>query len=297
VPVQRSRHGRGGRGAAQPAHLCLQRFGEFRALLRAAGKEILEAALGSALGGGAESLRAITTGRYQAIQNGQHRVFRHRDGGSIDREVTSLLADVSPGRRRGVVDVGANVGSVCITLVREGAFAGALAVEPAQDTFRHLVKNVARNGLDSAIRCVNAAASATNGTGNLELSRNSGDHRVRVDSPVDAEERYHEHTRPVIRVPLRRLDDLVIECGIELREVDLTSRTCSRARRGSSRPAFWPSTYPRSRNPYRNSANRWADVDSRSDPSRLHVRLPGSGWDAVRVGGRGMVRAAEGPLR
>jgi FkbM family methyltransferase len=132
-----------------------------------------------------------------------------------------LLDTVSAGRRRWVVDVGANVGSVCIALVREGRFAAALAVEPAQNTFRHLVKNVARNGLSSAIRCVNVAASATNGTGDLELSRNSGDHRVRVGQPVDDEERYRERTRPVIPVPVRRLDDLLVECGVDPRDVGL----------------------------------------------------------------------------
>jgi len=137
------------------------------------------------------------------------------------QRAAGLVASCAAGGRRWVVDVGANVGSVCITLVRHGTFAAALAVEPAQDTFRNLVKNVARNGLGDAIRSVNVGISATNGTGELELSRNSGDHRVRVATAVAAEERYHEHTRPVIRVPLRRLDDLLVECGIEPRDVGL----------------------------------------------------------------------------
>jgi FkbM family methyltransferase len=125
----------------------------------------------------------------------------------------------SPGRGW-LLDVGANVGTVCIALARRGAFARALAVEPAPDTFRHLVRNVARNGLGDAIRCVNAALSATSGTAELELSTNSGDHRVRVAGPLAAE-RYHEHTRPLIRVPLRRLDDLLDEHGIGRGDVGL----------------------------------------------------------------------------
>jgi FkbM family methyltransferase len=125
----------------------------------------------------------------------------------------------SPGRGW-LLDVGANVGTVCIALARRGAFARALAVEPAPDTFRHLVRNVARNGLGDAIRCVNAAVSATSGTAELELSTNSGDHRVRVAGPLAAE-RYHEHTRPLIRVPLRRLDDLLDEHGIGRGDVGL----------------------------------------------------------------------------
>jgi FkbM family methyltransferase len=126
-----------------------------------------------------------------------------------------------PARGRGwLLDIGANVGTVCIALARRGAFAQALAVEPAPDSFRHLVKNVARNRLGDAIRCVNAALSATNGTAELELSTNSGDHRVRVAGPLAAEE-YHEHTRPLIRVPLRRLDDLLDEHGIARAQVGL----------------------------------------------------------------------------
>ena len=125
----------------------------------------------------------------------------------------------SPGRGW-LLDVGANVGTVCIALARRGAFARALAVEPAPDTFRHLVRNVARNRLGDAIRCVNAALSATSGTAELELSTNSGDHRVRVAGPLAAE-RYHEHTRPLVRVPLRRLDDLLDEHGIGRGDVGL----------------------------------------------------------------------------
>ena len=80
--------------------------------------------------------------------------------------------------------------------------------------------NVTRNRLGEAIRCVNAALSATNGTAELELSTNSGYHRVRVAGPL-ASEQYHEHTRPLIPVPLRRLDDLLYEHGIARSEVGL----------------------------------------------------------------------------
>jgi FkbM family methyltransferase len=124
-------------------------------------------------------------------------------------------------RGRGwLLDVGANIGTVCIAFAREGVFTQALAVEPAPDTFQHLVKNVARNNLDGAIRCVNVALSSTSGTAELELSSNSGDHRVRVAGPL-APERYHEHKRPLVRVPVRRLDDLLDETGIERRDVGL----------------------------------------------------------------------------
>jgi len=135
-------------------------------------------------------------------------------------ERAAALGGFASGGRGWLLDVGANVGTVCIALARKGAFTRALAVEPAPDTFRHLVKNVARNSLDDAICCVNVALSATSGTAELELSRNSGDHRVRVARPL-ADERYHEHTRPLVSVPLRRLDDLLDESGVAWRDVGL----------------------------------------------------------------------------
>ena len=124
------------------------------------------------------------------------------------------------GGRRWLLDIGANIGTVCIAFARDGVFTQALAVEPAPVSFQHLVKNVARNNLDQAIRCVNAAVSATSGTVELELSNNSGDHRVRVAGPLVAE-RYDEHKRPLVRVPVCRLDDLLDETGIDRRDVGL----------------------------------------------------------------------------
>jgi FkbM family methyltransferase len=124
------------------------------------------------------------------------------------------------GGRHWLLDIGANLGTVCIAFAREGVFTRALAVEPAPVNFQHLVKNVTRNNLDQAIRCVNAALSATSGTAELELSNNSGDHRVRVVGPLAAE-RYQENKRPLVRVPVRRLDDLLDESGIDRRDVGL----------------------------------------------------------------------------
>lgn len=138
--------------------------------------------------------------------------------GQIER--AAALGGFASGGRRWLLDVGANVGTVCIAFAREGVFTRALAVEPAPDTFRHLVKNVALNNLDQAIRCVNVALSATSGAAEFELSSNSGDHRVRVAGPLTAE-RYSEHKRSLISVPVRRLDDLLDETGIERRDVGL----------------------------------------------------------------------------
>jgi FkbM family methyltransferase len=125
-------------------------------------------------------------------------------------------------RRRLMIDVGANIGTVCITMVRSGAFAEALAFEPEPRNFGLLVKNVQANGLAASIRCFNMALSSSNGVGAIELSRNnSGDHRLRAGIPLDPRGRYNETARETMVVAVRRLDDVTTEAGLDPRDVGL----------------------------------------------------------------------------
>lgn len=123
-------------------------------------------------------------------------------------EVATRLGHL-PGPGPGwLLDVGANVGTVCIPLVRDGIFAAAVAFEPESRNYRYLVRNVHANGLAASIRTVNCALSSISGVASLELSPgNSGDHRVRVAPPVVGEDRYRETRRRVIEVPVRTLDE------------------------------------------------------------------------------------------
>jgi FkbM family methyltransferase len=127
------------------------------------------------------------------------------------------LAPRSPGL---VLDIGANVGTVCIPLVRAGHFAGALAVEPETGNHRHLVRNVQRNGLAHAVRAFHCALSSSTGSATLELSTNSGDHRVRMETAAVAP-RYREDRRPLASVPVYRLDDLLESAAVPASEVAL----------------------------------------------------------------------------
>ena len=79
-----------------------------------------------------------------------------------------------------VLNVGANIGMTCIGLLKTGGFARAIAVEPAPDNYRLLVKNIEQNGLDSRITPFQIALSSVDGELDLELSDdNAGDHRIR----------------------------------------------------------------------------------------------------------------------
>jgi FkbM family methyltransferase len=120
-----------------------------------------------------------------------------------------------------IIDAGANIGTVCIPLVRGGAFSGALAFEPEPRNYALLVRNVHDNDLAASIRCFNVALASSNGTGEMELSTNSGDHRLRAGVPLNPGSRYNEAARETIPVTVRRLDDVMTEVGLEPRDVQL----------------------------------------------------------------------------
>jgi FkbM family methyltransferase len=146
----------------------------------------------------------------------------------LDKIERALECAITAGvlRERNVgwlLDVGANVGSVCIPLVRRGVVTRALAFEPEPKNYAHLVRNLALNGIATGtIRPLNAAVSSANGTASLELAfTNFGDHRIRVEAPASSHPECREEDRAVISVPAHRLDDVVAAEGVAGDEVRL----------------------------------------------------------------------------
>ncbi len=115
-----------------------------------------------------------------------------------------------------LVDVGANLGMICIAMLKRGYFREAIAIEPDPQNFALLKRNIEQNGLEGRIRALPFAVSDEAGDVELELSEvNFGDHRVRsartYTSPQMGEER-----RGIVRVAARRLDDLLrTEAGLD----------------------------------------------------------------------------------
>lgn len=103
------------------------------------------------------------------------------------------------------VDVGANIGPICIPLVKRGLVARAIAIEPGPDNFRLLSANVLLNDIADQVTLVNAALGPDpDGWLEFELSAdNFGDHRVRTGVAAG---RYDEDKRRTIRVPSTTLD-------------------------------------------------------------------------------------------
>jgi FkbM family methyltransferase len=106
-----------------------------------------------------------------------------------------------------VVDVGANIGMICIALVKDGYFQRAIAFEPAPENYRLLLQNIRQNGLQERIAAFPCALSCDVGWQELELSEvNAGDHRIRhANLPGEL----REDVRRTLPVSVTTLDEFL----------------------------------------------------------------------------------------
>lgn len=119
------------------------------------------------------------------------------------------LEFLGPGfRLETLVDVGANIGIVCIPAVRRGLAQRAIAIEPEPRNFRLLMANLHLNQVADRVTAHNVALGAERAsTLRFELSPdNSGDHRVSVSAEDGL---FGESVRPTLLVPSTRFDDVV----------------------------------------------------------------------------------------
>jgi FkbM family methyltransferase len=121
-----------------------------------------------------------------------------------------------------MVDVGANIGMICIAMLKRGYFREAIAIEPDPRNFALLQRNIEQNGLEGRIRALPFAVSDDSRDVELELSEtNFGDHRVRA-ARASAPPQMGEDGRTIVSVPARRLDDLLQkEAGVEPARIGL----------------------------------------------------------------------------
>ncbi len=113
-----------------------------------------------------------------------------------------------------VIDVGANIGMICIALLKHNYFRHAIAFEPAPNSYRLLVRNVRQNGFEDRIPHFPYALSSAERELELELSNdNSGDHRIRRTNARGA---FREETRRTLKVEVKTLDQMFLD-HLELR--------------------------------------------------------------------------------
>lgn len=109
------------------------------------------------------------------------------------------------------IDIGANIGTTCIPVIRRGLFKKCIAIEPDPYNFRLLKKNININGIDSKIKIINTAlGSINNKKAIFELSKNNfGDHRIRNENNLLNKNYYLEKHRKTIIVKLTKLDTVI----------------------------------------------------------------------------------------
>lgn len=113
-----------------------------------------------------------------------------------------------------VLDIGANIGTVVLPLMRDSWFAAAIAIEPEIRNFDLLEENIRLNGMSGKVDALNIALSDHEGIMRLQLSPdNFGDHRIVVNIA--------EPGRELVDVPVHRLDDVLAQRKISSKEVGL----------------------------------------------------------------------------
>lgn len=107
-----------------------------------------------------------------------------------------------------LIDVGANIGTICIPAVKRNIFETAIAIEPEPRNYSLLIANIHLNQVQQRIQPHRIALGPEAGKILvLELSEiNLGDHRVRISS---APGQSGEEFRKTVKVATERFDDVI----------------------------------------------------------------------------------------
>lgn len=118
------------------------------------------------------------------------------------------------------IDIGANIGTSSIPLLRDNLVGHALAFEPDPNNLSMLDYNCKCNNLQTRVQIEPVAISNFKGTARFELSAdNFGDHRVHYcDLPNG---NYGESARRIIEVSCITLDEVLKSKNIDLAKVSL----------------------------------------------------------------------------
>jgi FkbM family methyltransferase len=109
-----------------------------------------------------------------------------------------------------LIDIGANLGSICIPAVKRNYFAKAIAIEPDPLNFKLLKLNIILNDLEKKIIPINKAlGSNLDENVKFELSENNfGDHRI-IKKNKNQKDLYLESQRKSVMVKSTTLDKII----------------------------------------------------------------------------------------
>jgi FkbM family methyltransferase len=112
-------------------------------------------------------------------------------------------------KKKTLIDIGANIGSICIPAIKRGIFSNCLAIEPDPYNFNLLSKNIFINDLSDKILTYNYALSQFDDE-NLKFSlsnNNFGDHRI--VTKIDRDKISDDIVKKIITIKSRKLDTLL----------------------------------------------------------------------------------------
>ena len=125
------------------------------------------------------ALRTANTERFEGSPRDRVVMDEYRRLGHWAQELVELMVErLFAGGSGTLIDIGANIGLVCVPVI-ERTRAQGVCFEPEPQNFDYLQRNVARHGLTQRIQCRRAACHASARPLPLVLSRdNLGDHRL-----------------------------------------------------------------------------------------------------------------------
>ncbi len=147
-------------------------------------------------------------------------LYKQVDYDFIAKSVALMKQYASFDQERYVIDIGANIGIVCIPLVAENHFPRALAFEPTPNSVAYLKQNILQNGLSEKIDVFAMGLSSSRSEMEMELSSESpGDNRIRLTTTKPLPNLHHEDRRRVIRVPLNTLDTVLQDANLKPQDI------------------------------------------------------------------------------
>lgn len=149
----------------------------------------------------------IVDGQYGRFEGSAHDrviVDEYRRLGTWAPDLVSLIVTrLFAGRPGTFIDVGANIGLVCVPVVEQSGSRG-IAFEPEPMNHSFLSRNVRAHGLETRVECHAYACHSSPGQMELSLSPdNLGDHRLQRTAAE------HDGVRHRVRVETRRIDDVL----------------------------------------------------------------------------------------
>lgn len=148
---------------------------------------------------------------------------RHFEQEVIDKALAILNREGHLLNKDGyVLDIGANIGTVCVTMALRGITKHALAFEPDPGNFSYLMRNIQQNNLAGHVRAFQYALSSHEGKLQLEISsENYGDHRIRVPGTPSSKTIVDGHTSSTVEVSVYTLDRVLHSVSIPPQDISL----------------------------------------------------------------------------